>query len=64
MEQRVCTGKTEESIWAPDISFYNGVYYLYYSVSTFGENTSAIGLVTNTTLDSANQTSNGRIKGM
>lgn len=39
-------------IWAPDISFYNGQYYLYYSVSAFGKNTSAIGLATNTTLDS------------
>jgi arabinan endo-1,5-alpha-L-arabinosidase len=43
--------KDEESIWAPDISLYNGTYYLYYSVSTFGKNTSAIGLATNTTLD-------------
>lgn len=38
-------------IWAPDISFYDGKYYLYYSVSAFAKNTSAIGLVTNTTLD-------------
>lgn len=38
-------------IWAPDISFYNGKYYLYYSVSAFGKNTSCIGLVTNKTLD-------------
>lgn len=38
-------------IWAPDISFHNGTYYLYYSVSTFGKNLSCIGLVTNTTLD-------------
>lgn len=38
-------------IWAPDISFYNGTYFLYYSVSAFGKNTSAIGLATNTTLD-------------
>lgn len=38
-------------IWAPDISFYNGTYYLYYSVSAFGKNTSCIGLATNTTLD-------------
>ena len=37
--------------WAPDISFYNGKYHLYYSVSRFGRNSSAIGLVTNTTLD-------------
>jgi arabinan endo-1,5-alpha-L-arabinosidase len=38
-------------IWAPDISFYKGTYYLYYSVSAFGKNTSCIGLATNTTLD-------------
>lgn len=38
-------------IWAPDISFYDGKYYLYYSVSAFGKNTSAIGLATNTTLN-------------
>lgn len=36
--------------WAPDISFVNGKYYLYYSVSAFGKNTSAIGLATNKTL--------------
>jgi arabinan endo-1,5-alpha-L-arabinosidase len=39
-------------IWAPDISFHNGLYYLYYSVSAFGKNTSCIGLATNKTLDS------------
>lgn len=38
-------------IWAPDISFHNDTYYLYYSVSAFGKNTSCIGLVTNTTLN-------------
>jgi arabinan endo-1,5-alpha-L-arabinosidase len=38
-------------LWAPDISFHNGKYYLYYSVSAFGKNTSAIGLTTNATLD-------------
>lgn len=40
-----------DSIWAPDISFYNGKYYMYYSVSTFGSNHSCIGLQTNTTLN-------------
>lgn len=40
------------SAWAPDISFFNGKYHLYYSVSTFGSNDSAIGLATNLTLDS------------
>ena len=37
-------------IWAPDISYHNGVYYLYYSVSVFGKNTSCIGVATNKTL--------------
>jgi len=37
-------------IWAPDISYYNGQYYLYYAISAFGKNTSAIGVATNTTL--------------
>ncbi len=39
------------NIWAPDIFYRDGVYYLYYSVSQFGRNNSAIGLATNTTLD-------------
>lgn len=37
-------------IWAPDISYSNGQYYLYYSVSAFGKNTSCIGVATNKTL--------------
>jgi arabinan endo-1,5-alpha-L-arabinosidase len=41
------------SMWAPDISYHNGKYYLYYSVSAFGKNTSCIGVAVNKTLDSA-----------
>ena len=37
--------------WAPDISFFNHKWHLYYAVSTFGKNRSAIGLATNATLD-------------
>jgi len=37
--------------WAPDIAFHDGTYYLYYAVSAFGRNTSAIGVATNKTLD-------------
>jgi len=40
-------------IWAPDISFYKGQYYLYYSISAFGKNTSCIGVATNKTLHPA-----------
>jgi arabinan endo-1,5-alpha-L-arabinosidase len=39
-------------VWAPDISFFNGAYHVYYAVSSFGSNISAIGLATNSTLDS------------
>lgn len=38
-------------IWAPDIAKIDGRYYLYYSISTFGKQRSAIGLAVNTTLD-------------
>lgn len=38
-------------LWAPDISFRDNKYWLYYSVSSFGKNTSAIGLATSPTLD-------------
>ena len=37
--------------WAPDVIQNGARYLLYYSVSTFGKNTSAIGLATNPTLD-------------
>lgn len=37
------------SLWAPDISYRNGRYYLYYSASTFGSNHSAIFLATSAT---------------
>ncbi len=38
-------------IWAPDLSFHNGLFHLYYSVSTFGSQRSVIGLAVNKTLD-------------
>jgi arabinan endo-1,5-alpha-L-arabinosidase len=38
-------------IWAPDVHFKNGKYYLYYSVSGFGKNTSGIGVTVNKTLN-------------
>jgi arabinan endo-1,5-alpha-L-arabinosidase len=40
-----------DNYWAPEVYEHDGVYYLYYSASTFGSNTSLIGLYTNTTLD-------------
>jgi len=43
---------TTKELWAPDISFFNGKYHLYYAYSAFGVNTSGIALATNETLDS------------
>jgi arabinan endo-1,5-alpha-L-arabinosidase len=37
--------------WAPDIIRVDGKYFLYYAVSTWGKQVSAIGLATNPTLD-------------
>ena len=37
--------------WAPDITYFGGKYHLYYAVSHFGINDSAIGHATNATLD-------------
>ena len=39
------------NFWAPDVIYFNGLYHLYYAVSTFGSQVSAIGLATNPTLD-------------
>jgi arabinan endo-1,5-alpha-L-arabinosidase len=42
--------KTRE-LWAPDISYFEGEYHLYYAFSVFGKNTSGIALAANKTLD-------------
>jgi len=38
-------------LWAPDVSYFDGEYHLYYAFSVFGKNTSGIALLTNKTLD-------------
>ncbi|KQN76418.1 arabinan endo-1,5-alpha-L-arabinosidase [Devosia sp. Leaf64] len=43
-------GFTPKNIWAPAVTEHNGTHYLYYSVSSFGKNDSAIGLMTNAAL--------------
>jgi arabinan endo-1,5-alpha-L-arabinosidase len=42
---------TTKALWAPDISYFQGKYHLYYAYSAFGVNTSGIALATNDTLD-------------
>lgn len=42
-----------EELWAPDISYANGEFQLYYAYSLFGKNTSGIALAVNKTLDAS-----------
>jgi len=38
------------TLWAPDVSYFNGVYHVYYTASTFGSQKSSIGLATAPTM--------------
>ncbi len=49
------------NLWAPDLSYHNGRYHLYYSASTFGSNRSAIFLATSTTGASGSWTNEGLV---
>ena len=53
--------KFDGNFWAPDIVLLNGTYYLYYSVSSWGSQVSAIGLVTTTNLDTGPWTDQGAV---
>ena len=47
----IVPGNRNMSYWAPDVMKVGDRYLLFYSVSSFGKMTSAIGLATNPTLD-------------
>jgi arabinan endo-1,5-alpha-L-arabinosidase len=49
------------NLWAPDISYHNGKYYLYYAASTFGSNKSAIFLATSSTGASGSWSNQGLV---
>jgi arabinan endo-1,5-alpha-L-arabinosidase len=48
-------------LWAPDLSFHDGKYVMYYSASTFGSNHSAIFLATSTTGKPGSWTNQGLV---
>lgn len=55
-------GNSGNDIWAPDVRNFNGKWWLYYSVSTFGSNTSCIGLASKTgSLSNSGWTDNGLV---
>ncbi|MFJ8957932.1 arabinan endo-1,5-alpha-L-arabinosidase [Lentzea sp. NPDC102401] len=49
------------TLWAPDLSYRDGRYWLYYSASTFGSNRSAIFLATSPSGDSGTWTHRGLV---
>ncbi|MDX8141981.1 arabinan endo-1,5-alpha-L-arabinosidase [Lentzea sp. BCCO 10_0061] len=49
------------NLWAPDLSYRDGRYWLYYSASTFGSNRSAIFLATSPSGDSGTWTHRGLV---
>ncbi|KAH7120015.1 endo-alpha-1,5-arabinanase precursor [Dendryphion nanum] len=51
--------KGRDDLWAPDVALVGDTYYLYYSVSSFGSQDSAIGVATSKTLDAGSWTDRG-----
>lgn len=49
----------DRNLWAPDLSYHNGQYYLYYSASSFGSQKSAIFLATSASGASGSWTNRG-----
>jgi arabinan endo-1,5-alpha-L-arabinosidase len=49
------------NLWAPDISFFGGMYHLYYAASTFGSNMSCIGHATKTDIASGSWADQGSV---
>ncbi|MFC4613349.1 family 43 glycosylhydrolase [Cellulomonas algicola] len=52
---------TTGDLWAPDLSYRNGQYWLYYSASTFGSQNSGIYLATSPTGDAGTWTDRGLV---
>ncbi|KAJ1326039.1 arabinan endo-1,5-alpha-L-arabinosidase [Microdochium nivale] len=50
-----------DTLWAPDIAKVGNVYFLFYSVSTLGSKTSAVGYATSPTMDPGSWTDRGAI---
>jgi arabinan endo-1,5-alpha-L-arabinosidase len=51
------TGVTD--LWAPDVSYFNGTYHLYYAASTMGSNRSCIGHATRAAMNSGSWADDG-----
>ncbi|KLO05877.1 endo-1,5-alpha-L-arabinosidase [Schizopora paradoxa] len=50
-----------DDIWAPNVLSYNGLWYCYYAVSTFGVQDSGIGVATSPTMEPGSWTDHGEV---
>ncbi|KAI9370163.1 glycosyl hydrolase [Aspergillus egyptiacus] len=48
-----------DDLWAPDVAYVNGAYHVYYTVSAFGSQDSAIGLATSPNMEVNSWTDHG-----
>jgi arabinan endo-1,5-alpha-L-arabinosidase len=48
-------------LWAPDLSFFNGKYHIYYAASSFGSNSSCIGHATRASMESGSWADQGSV---
>ncbi|CAG7565348.1 unnamed protein product [Fusarium equiseti] len=53
--------KNDKNLWAPDLSYHNGQYFMYYSASSFGTSKSAIFLARSKTGASGSWTNDGLV---
>lgn len=58
---RYVPAHSENDVWAPDVRQFNGKTYMYYSISTFGSNQSAIGLLSTDSIAGGNWTDEGLV---
>jgi arabinan endo-1,5-alpha-L-arabinosidase len=58
---KVWMNGSDSNMWAPDTSYHNGQYWMYYAASTFGSKNSAIGVATSTSGDTATWTDYGEV---
>ncbi|KAJ5923195.1 CAZyme family GH43 [Penicillium verhagenii] len=57
----VLAGANHTDIWAPDVHYSGGTYYMYYVISAIGTQTSEIGVATSTTLEVGSWTDHGAV---
>ncbi|KAH8647653.1 glycoside hydrolase, family 43 [Xylariales sp. PMI_506] len=59
--ESIITLVSDDTLWAPDVSYIRNTYYLFYALSTSGSQTSAIGYATSSTMEVGSWTDQGAV---